>query len=182
MEGLGNWWEATGPLVPMDLLHGQPCTVQGGLLAIGAYFTSFALSPAVAFRRTPEAIAAALSCPKDSDLYTERTILAKLGQLGHAACDPAIAGYWYQHEGNESRKLVQAGEVQRQFKVFLEALDPIVEATPKWREILASWALMTGPQQVSQFLKGVNEAGGESPLLNEASDLLRSFLETAAKP
>jgi len=41
---LANWWERTGPMVPMDLLRGSTNIWPAVYLLAGGFFHSFALS------------------------------------------------------------------------------------------------------------------------------------------
>jgi hypothetical protein len=151
-DGASLWWQATGPMVPMDLISGGLTEIDGLLLAAGSFFSSFALSPGVAFRVTPETIAAVNRVPKDSDLFAERTVLAELGTLGAVVCDPAIVGYWCQHESNESRRQVLAGESIRQFERMCEAVDPILAARPDWTQALHGWSCIVGREVCDRWL------------------------------
>lgn len=151
-DGASLWWQATGPMVPMDLISGGLTEIDGLLLAAGSYFSSFALSPGVAFRATPDAIAAINRVPKDSDLFAERTVLAELGTLGAIVCDPAIVGCWCQHEGNESRRQVMAGESVRQFGVMERAIAPILDSKPNWKQALHGWSCIVGREVCERWL------------------------------
>lgn len=153
-EGLANWWEATGPMLPMDLLRGTCSTMTPALMAAGAYLTSHALSPAVAFRRTPSTVAAIRSVPDDSDLFAERSVLVALSRFGAAVCDPAIVGYWIQHVGNESRaQNTRAGEGERQYRRMCKYVDPIVSASPGWKDAVRGHAYLVG-QRVAEGWHG----------------------------
>lgn len=172
---LANWWQATGPLVPMDLLRGSPQTLNPALMALGAYFTSHALSPGVAFRVTPEALACVRGVPKNADLFAERSIVAELSKLGGAVCDPAIVGYWVQHEGNESKSQNAAGDGDRQYRVMLQHLRPIVESYPGRLDALRGWALLVGPDIVRQWHTHASPFRADCPLLGEAMDTFESL-------
>jgi hypothetical protein len=152
-SGLANWWQATGPMVPMDLLHGGPVLIRPELVVAGGYFTSWALSPGVAFRNTPESLAAVRRVPRDCDLFAERLVLAELCGLGPAVCDPAIVGYWVQHEGNESRRQSAAGGCDLQYPAMAARLDALLEGLPDWRDALGGWALMAGGENLRHWLR-----------------------------
>lgn len=175
-EGAANWWQATGPMVPMDLLAGGTTEIYSQLVIVGSYFTSWALSPGVAFRRTTEALAAVHSCPRDADLYVERSILAELCKTGkHAICDPCIAGYWVMHDGNESRKQVIAGDVTRQFRVMAEEIDKILGRTMGWQDALKGWCTLLGPDMGQKFLTDTEGFDGEFSTLDEARSIIRAM-------
>lgn len=170
--GLANWWQGCGPMVPMDLLGGGPSRIDAGLVVAGGYFTSWALSPGVAFRTSPQTIAAVRACPTDCDLYNERLVLAELAKLGGAVVDPAIVGYWCQHADNESRKQNTAGDGARQARILVEHLDRLIPAFPTWREALAGWGTLLGADPVRHWLRETEGLAGESATLTEARAIL----------
>jgi hypothetical protein len=174
--GLANWWQATGPMVPMDLLHGAPCLIHGNLVTAAGFFTSFALSPGVAFRVTPQSIEACRATPIGCDLYAERIILAELVKQGPAVCDPAIVGYWVQHEGNESRRLNGANVGKAQFTTLAAHLDRLLADREGWQSALAGWSLMLGPENLRHYLKQSAEIDGDFPRLAEARSILAGVL------
>src|SRR5574343_1709006 len=92
---LGIWWSGNGPLVPMNIIKNLPRAIPSELLAPMAYITSWALSPAVAFRCGDTLQDILDDQPQACDLYTERTILASAGTRGPIICDPCILGYWF---------------------------------------------------------------------------------------
>lgn len=171
-DGAANWWQATGPMVPMDLLCGGTTEVYGSLLAAGAYFTSFALSPAVAFRWSVQACEAARRCPMDADLYVERSILAELARGGCCICDPAIVGYWTMHAGNESRRQIEADGVPTQYAAMARQIDRILTETPGWQAALEGWLMILGREQVARMLKETEGFAGVAPTLDEARSIL----------
>jgi hypothetical protein len=181
VPGLANWWQATGPMVPMDLIHGGTTEVHGGLLAAAGYFSSFALSPAVAFRCTPAAIAAVRRCPEQGcDLFNERTVLAEIGRLGPIVCDPVIAGEWVMHDDNTSRKQVTAGEGDAQYRILAAHLDAILAELPAWPDVLRGWAALIGLENVGRFLAETVRFAGLTPSLDAARDVLSEL--TPAQP
>jgi hypothetical protein len=176
LPGQANWWQATGPMVPMDLIHGGTTAIDGRLLTAGAYFSSFALSPAVAFRWSLDTVAAVAACPaRGCDLYNERLVLAELGRLGSIVCDPVVAGYWVMHEANESRKQVTAGEGDEQFRVMARRIDAMLNATPGWQDIFRGWSCMIGHENLVRFLDGTAKFAGLTPTLDESRALLEEL-------
>lgn len=182
--GLANWWEASGPALPMDLLHGSQTEIDGAFLVVGAYLTSHALSPAVAFRATPETIQAVRNVPSNADLFAERSILVELGRLGPCVVDPAIVGYWVHHDGNESRAQNLAGDGPRQFAIMCEHVDPILETTPRWEGVARGWLMMAGAGTVKHYHDSTRGHDPKSPHLARlramCRDLYPSIEETAA--
>lgn len=175
---LANWWQATGPMVPMDLLHGIPSEVRSDLMVVGAYFTSHALSPGVAFRRDSNALDVLQRIPNDLDLFAERLVLAQLATLGPGVCDPAIVGYWCHHESNESRALNLSGDGPRQFRAMLESIDQLLTNDPRfyeWRETLRGWATLVGRDTVGHWLRHTAAYDQDSKLLEAARTILTPF-------
>lgn len=128
-----------GPKVPMDLLRNRPLSIPGELMTPVAYFESWALSPAVAFRCGQDFRDALNEVPTRCDLYTERTILAAMGAKGKVVCDPSCIGYWRHHGKNESyrQNLVEKPEQEAR---FLEWIDAKMDATADWLRHLVEWA------------------------------------------
>lgn len=174
-DGMANWWQATGPMIPMDLLNGGLTEIHGRLLSAGSFFTSFALSPGVAFRLTDKARQAVHNCPKDSDLFVERSILSELGQLGPAVCDPAIVGMWAIHGENESRRQLALGGTDRQFEVMARHAASLLEQGDDWRPILDGWLHMVGKDQLLRWHADVPNVQG-IPALDEARAMLAKII------
>jgi hypothetical protein len=183
LPGQANWWQATGPMVPMDLIHGGTTAIDGRLLTAGAYFSSFALSPAVAFRWSLDTVAAVAACPvRGCDLYNERLVLAELGRLGSVVCDPVVAGYWVMHDGNESRKQVTTGEGDAQFRVMAKHVDAMLGQTADWKDMFKGWVCMIGVENVTRFLDGTAKFAGATPTLDESRAILAELLPTLDRP
>jgi hypothetical protein len=149
--GLANWWQATGPMVPMDLLYGTHIGVHHDTISAASHFTSFALSPAVAFRVNTETCDAVAKMPKDCDLFVERLILAELAQLGTAVADPAIVGYWCIHDSNESRNQMKSGTHDAQYKVLSDHLAGLLSGHD-WHDHFRGWLIMQDPGTVRHWL------------------------------
>lgn len=176
MPGLGNWWEATGPSLPMDLLDNSPATIQGEMLAVVSYFTSFALSPGVAFRNNEACREAVKNTPGDADLFAERSILAELGKAGSCVVDPAIIGYWVQHDSNESKNQNESdGERERQFARMCQHIDPIVMAIPHWEPMFRAWVMMAGEHSARHYHDATRGHDGKSPILAAMRETIRTM-------
>lgn len=175
-EGTGNWWAGCGPMVPMDMLTGAPVEARGHLMAAGAYFTSFALSPAVGFRVDTSTMEAIRRVPKTADLFAERSVLAELGMLGEVCCDPAVVGYWVQHETNESKFQNAAGGAKSQYPTMAAHIDALLDRVPGWDALLANWALCPGDGQLRGWLTDTAQHEGLSPKLDKARLILASVL------
>ena len=176
-DSVANWWEATGPMIPMDLLRGAPGAMNPETLASGAFFTSHALSPAVAFRRDIAALGAVANVPPNADLFAERSILAELATLGPAVCDPAIVGYWTQHESNESRKQNLANDGPRQYAVMCRHVAGILETMPHWPDALHGFLFLAGLPACTHFHKVASDRRAEvnHPTLDHAIEILEDL-------
>jgi hypothetical protein len=173
---LANWWQGTGPMVPMNLLYGFPTIVSGILVTAGSYFSSWALSPGMAFRHSSEAIAAIRRCPKDCDLYNERIVLAELGRDADVICDPATMGYWVQHEGNESKRQVRHGGRVGQFPRLVERIDAALADRPDWHQALESWCLLVGVGVLEHWLEEAKEYDVASETYAQAKAIVAKVL------
>ena len=101
------WWGTSGPMVLMDMLGHKPVQWPGQVIPPCMYLSSWALSPAVAFR-CGEEFNRALDCmPGDTDLWSERIILALMGMQGPWIADPVIVGPWV-HHGQGMRKRISS--------------------------------------------------------------------------
>lgn len=180
-EGLGNRWQFTGPMIPMDLLHGGCKVMSRELAIVGGYFTSHCLSPALVFRATePIRSAIRAELPERCDLFAERIVPATLTRFGPPVCDPLVAGYWVQHDGNESKN--QHPDADRQYRAMLPVLDARLPALgTDWRPALIEWAALAGAAPVQQWLEATEPFDGDSPILAEARGLLRGLI-TPAEP
>lgn len=175
--GEGNWWQRTGPMVPMNLTHGLPTPVRGSLIIAAGYFTSWALSPGMAFRWSLDAVEAIRNCPKDCDLYNERLVLAELCRNGDAVCDPAVMGYWVQHDDNESKRQVKAGKRGPQFHRLVAHLDRLLEGRTDWHDALRAWAINIGRSHIRDWLRETGEDEATSPIYDEARAILLESLK-----
>ncbi len=125
----------------------------GGFLMASMYFTSWALSPGVAFRCGPEFTAALEAMPDGCDLFKERLILAAMGAQGPWIADPIIGGYWHHHGNNESYSQNANGSHATQRKVMVEHLDDLLDRVESWREGFLVWLRMRSPVDVINWLK-----------------------------
>lgn len=139
------WWGHCGPWVLMDMLNGLPAQWPGSILIPSMYFTSWSLSPGVAFR-CGEAFNRTLDfLPHDADLLQERLVLASMGSQGPWIADPVLAGPWVHHGGNESYK--QHADQARQTEVMIEHLDRLMDGSD-WEQIFGEWCGMLNAMQV----------------------------------
>ena len=138
-------WGQSFPWVMMPIIKQAPLQWPGQILVPTAYLTSWAMSPAVAFR-CGEELNKALSCmPPDAALMAERLILATMGMQGPWIADPMVAGYWIQHSGNESHR--QHVDQERQTGVMIEYLDECMDRTD-WQDVFGQWCLTMNPMQI----------------------------------
>lgn len=166
---LALWCSANGPVVPMNTLENLQVQCPGSLATPYAYFSSLALSPAVAFRCGQDLIDSLREQIYDIDLFVERTILASMGSRAPIICDPVMIGYWKHHGGNESYK-------QRKFQAeqtpkFLSWLDDCMDRTEGWEETLNAWANVVPNLFLEAFIHSMN--GMESRYVCKVADILR---------
>jgi hypothetical protein len=141
-HGRALWFLMNGPWMPMRLLDSAARCDDSDIMVPTAYFTAWALSPAVAFRRGERFTKALERMPDDCALYNERLILAAMGPGGRFISDPCLAGYWVQHEGNESRH--QHPDQPRQTVKAVAWLDDLMDEidTDKALRDMDIWAAM----------------------------------------
>jgi glycosyltransferase involved in cell wall biosynthesis len=168
-ERLAICWKGPGPYVPNDVLHNLPTVIPGELMTPMAYITSWALSPAAAFRCGDDFRAAMEEVPKRCDLYTERTILAAMGRKGRVVCDQVIIGFWRHHTENVSYRQ-NLHEKPAQEKAFLEWLDARMDDLPGWEKHLSEWAAIMPNDDLGRFLYGLE--GLESRYVYAVADVL----------
>lgn len=181
LPDLANWWEAAGPPFPADLLDGVPQAFDGELATVAAYFTSLTLSPAVAFRMSPEAVQAVRNVPDNADLFAERSILAELARLGRFVFDPLYAGYWVHHSDNESTK--QNKDIERraeQFTTMCRHIDALIDDIPDWKQKLRALCVMAGHDSSNFYHKQTRGHEHRSRHLAEARAVIRELYQDIA--
>ncbi len=146
-------WGWNGPQIGVRMLDVAQEQWPGGMLLASMYFTSWALSPGVAFRCGPEFSAMLEGVPEGCDLFNERLILAAMGAQGPWVADPVTAGYWVHHGGNESYKQNASGSLPAQRKVMVEHLDDLLDQVETWREAFLVWLRTRSPVDVLNWLK-----------------------------
>lgn len=160
-DGRALWFLGNGPWVPMRILDGEPVCHDGHVLVATAYLTSWALSPAVAFRRGAAFDRALERLPDRCDLVQERLVLAAMGRQGRFVAHPAVVGYWVQHEGNESRR--QYPDQDRQLKRMVEWLDDLMDepgVADKAIDDFETWVQMMPTAHVMAWGTLLTEQGG----------------------
>lgn len=170
-----HWWNnGNGPWVPMRA-DGGIDRWECEILAPTSYFLSWSLSPAVAFRTTPNFFASLDAMP-DAPIFAERLILA--GMKGRFIADPCVAGLWIQHKGNAHRKLWD--DQPRQSGILIEHLDRLMDDTPNWAEVLGLWARLQHPSWIVGWLgdlEHIQREGGESRYGPAIRDVMLKSLE-----
>jgi glycosyltransferase involved in cell wall biosynthesis len=170
----GIWFAGNGPMIPMDILKNKPRVIPGHLMIPMAVFTSWALSPAVAFRCGDGFRDALAEAPRDCDLYTERTILASMGARGDQVCDPVTVGYWIMHEENESKRQNLASQPQQK-EIFLNWIDDRLDEAKEWDTILLEWARMMPNTHLHAYIASMD--GHESRYVNGVAEVLKLGLK-----
>jgi glycosyl transferase family 2 len=150
-EKVAAWWGSAGPWVQMNFLDGEVAQWPGEVLVPAMYLSSWALSPAVAFRCGEQFNRALDFMPVDADLMAERLILAVMGSQGPWIADPVLFGYWRHGTGNESYK--QHHDQARQTQVMIGKLDELMDVTD-WEPCFSQWLQCMSPLQVMGWLNG----------------------------
>lgn len=155
-DGLALWNLGNGPPVAMRILDGEPISGPVDLLTPVQYLLSWALSPAVAFRQGDVFDRALSMMPANCDLFSERTILSALEFGSRIICDPCVAGYWCQHEGNENRR--QHANQEAQTKIFLDFMDSrMTELGDRAFMLLADWGQMLPSTHILAYLETLKQ-------------------------
>ena len=171
------WYSSNGPLVPMDLMHNRQIECQGELLAPVAYLTSWALSPAVAFRITPDIRDILSEQPSGCDLFTERTILASAGRRGWVVCDPATVGLWIHHGKNECYSQRKDQKVQRE--IFIAWMDDLMDGIADWQTVFDAWSRMMPVNFLMGFLGTLDESSRYASAIEQ---IIKRNLSTSNPP
>ncbi len=174
-------WGQSFPWVMMPIIKQAPLQWPGEILVPTAYLTSWAMSPAVAFRCGPEFDKALDLMPDGCGLMYERLILACMGMQGPWIADPMVAGYWIQHAGNESHR--QHVDQERQTEVMIEYLDEAMDRTD-WQDIFAQWCLTMNPMQITGLANdfACKSSRHADALLRIMGESLRGRVQEAKPP
>ncbi len=172
-------WGWNGPQIGVRMIDVAQEQWPGGLLLASMYFTSWALSPGVAFRCGPEFSAMLEGVPEGCDLFNERLILAAMGAQGPWVADPVTAGYWVHHGGNESYKQNASGSLPAQRKVMVEHLDDLLDRVESWREAFLVWLRTRSPVDVINWLKDFECS--ESRYVDELKAIMQDSLRGRAE-
>lgn len=173
---VGNW----GPKIPLDFLWGGVTSYPGRLLVPIAYFDSWAMAPAKAFRCGDVFTAMLEALPDDCDMFTERLDIAYMGLHGPAIADPAMAGYWMIHGRNESQ--MTGHTCQDQIRRAFGFLDGLMDGVPNWRDELLSWISCLGnPDLIHSLWKGITDHRGKSPYCDQILDIFEDILKASGR-
>ena len=165
----GFWYAGNGPYCPMRSLYGEDEPMhlkEGACVAASCYFTSWSLSPAIAYRTGPKLTAALEAMPDRCDIFVERIIPAEMALHGGFIADPAILGYWRQ-QGTFGAHLShnQWADQPRQTKLLVKHLDNLLDVTPGWQEQFAAWCGIVPPSLIVPWLSQLDtteKEGGKS--------------------
>jgi glycosyl transferase family 2 len=157
------WYSGNGPFVPMDCRKGKPFVLaEGSILASSSYFTSWALSPGIAYRRGPALDYMLATMPERCDIFVERLGPALVARGGHFIADPAVVGYWIQHVDQLSIK--QHKDQPEQTTRFLPVLDALMDEFEGWEASLAAWCQVIPAPMLLSWIKQIEvtcrEGGG----------------------
>lgn len=173
-EELAIWYSGVGPLIPMNLMKNRVRVLPGNIMIPYGYLTSWALSPAVAFRAGTDLKQALEAIPRNCDLYTERTILAEMGSRGPVVVDPVVIGYWIHHGKNESYRQNATTQPEQQ-KIFFGWMDNLMDRVDGWGEILLDWAHSMPNTHLCAYIAGLENV--ESRYASGIAEILRAGLK-----
>ena len=183
---MGSWYAGNGPWVPMPSLmdRAEPCHwTQGACVAASGYFTSWSLSPAIAYRNDSRFRGFLDWMPERCDIFVERLGPAYVASRGGFISDPAVVGYWVQHETNLSRD--QWADQPRQTAMLVERLDGLLDGTPGWGGQFAAWCGLMPPTSIMTWIgqtRVTEEEGRPSKHLGEIRRIMAASLKGRVKP
>lgn len=174
---VGNW----GPKIPLDVLYGQQTTYPGKLLLPAAYFDTWAMAPAKAFRVGDAFSGMLADLPDGCDMFTERLDIAYMGLHGKAIADPAVAGLWVIHGRNESQ--ITGATCEDQVRTAFRYLDGLMDKCPEWRDQLFSWMTCLGtPDMLKSLRNNIVDHVDKSPYCSQICDIFTDVLRSAGVP
>jgi hypothetical protein len=146
------WYSGIGPWCPMDMKHGTLHSLrESSILASTAYFVSWSLSPAIAYRNTPHFRKCLKRHPEHCDIFVERLLPAMACEGSPFIADPAIVAYWIQHGDQLSHK--QHKDQPEHAKRFLPVLDDLLDRAEGWEETLAAWCQLIPANTLMNWIK-----------------------------
>jgi Glycosyl transferase family 2 len=171
---LALWYSGIGPWLPMDMRTGEQfCMRQGSILASTALFTSWSLSPGIAYRNTPWFRECLAKHPEHCDIFVERLLPAMVANGGPFIADPMIAGYWCQHADQLSQKQhpVQPDHAKR----FLPHVNRLLAELEDWQRDLEAWCQLIPANMLMGWISQVDQTckeGGGSPYREEIKQVM----------
>lgn len=180
----GLHYSFNGPYVPMRTLHGvcEPIHYrQGACIAASAPFTSWSLSPALAYRNGDRFRDVLESIPDGCDVFIERLVPAAMALDGGFIADPAVVGYWVQH-GVVGAHLShhQWADQPRQTKLLVRYLDDLLDRTPGWEPQFAAWCGVVPPMLLLGWLGQLDTTEREGGRSRHGATLRRLMWESCA--
>lgn len=153
-----------GPWVWMDLWDEVPSSwAEGSILASTAYFTSWSLAPAFAFRNGTRFQQILDAVPENCDIFVERILPAMVAAGRPFITDPQVIGYWIQHDYQLSHQ--QHKDQPAHTKIMVKHLDEMMDrysaenmdktmrGLPTWEESLAAWCQMIPTSYVLNWIQ-----------------------------
>lgn len=175
----GMWYCGNGPWIFAQDLHGQEEPAhwsEGACIAASSYFTSWSLSPALAYRNGPRLRAALAAMPANCDIFVERIIPAELACEGGFLADAVTIGHWVQHDDNFSRKLW--ADQPRQTRLLVRHLDNLLDRLPGWEAQFGAWCKIIPPMQLVGWLKQLDTTEREGGRSRHGRTLRRLMWES----
>jgi hypothetical protein len=148
----------------------------GTPIAASGYFTSWALSPAIAYRNGPRLAATLAAMPGDADIFIERLMPAEMATEGGFIADGAIVGRWVMHDDQLSRK--QHPDQPRQTALLVKHLDGLLDRMPRWRKPFAAWCGVMPPAFILNWLGQLDTTEREGGRSRHAREIRRIMVES----
>ena len=182
-DGMAVWNCGNGPWVPVDFKNGKSWSwAQGSVLASSAYFASWSLAPAFAFRNGASFRSALDRMPENCDIFVERLIPAMTANGGPFISDPVLAGFWNQHDDHLSTK--QHKDQPRQTKILIQELDRLLDDMRpdpnglSWEDCLESWARLIPTQVVLEWIGQIDTTVKEGGPSRHAKTAQRALIKS----
>jgi Glycosyl transferase family 2 len=172
---LSCWWQGgMGPYMPLDYVNDIPREIDGLILSACAYFLSWSISPAIAFRNTKMFQDVIEELPDGCDLFTERLHLARLGLHGTMCCHHKTSALYMFHGRNEAQLTRKNHPAQR--AVAIKYLEKFVPNTD-WEPAFRIWLGMVDGIVLGQGKQELDVAAVVSPTANRLRNLVNDHMD-----
>ena len=167
-----------GPPVALDWSLGTRRYLDGKVIAPLSLFISFAIPPAIAFRR--ESLCRAMRlCDPACELYNERIILSAAAAEGKVAVEPYVAAIWLAHS-QQACKLtgqVDSRAFQSQWLRMANVICPFLESSGEaWKSQLHNALNEVAIPYRREWMQQARGWQGAPPIAYQAAEILKASL------